>query len=111
MRFKDYMKIMEKALENMRKEYGNMTVDNDINGWQNAMDSLVAEANNEEENYCETCNSTGYCERQLDVDDFESYPCPDCNPDDDYDFEYMDPTPDQYRDWAGIEDPYKEPRH
>lgn len=98
MNIDDYVQAMMDLLKSFKKSNKNYQGYNDFYDWNHALDNYMMD--NQEE-FCPTCNGEGYCEEQLDVDDFKPYPCPDCIVEQEIEESMI---PDEYRDWAGIEE-------
>lgn len=103
MQIKDYVTMMKDMLNSFAENGG--SEDQDIQDWNHAFSEFMDESMAE---FCPTCGGEGYCEEQTDVDAFKPYPCPDCQDEYERDFDY-DPPSDERREWAGVENPYKEP--
>lgn len=99
---KDYVKMMREMLDSFAEEQRG---DQDVVDWNHAFSEFIDENVAE---FCPTCGGEGYCEEQTDVDSFKPYACPDCGDPYEPDLDY-DPPADEYREWAGIDEPYKEP--
>ena len=103
MNVKSYVGMMRKLLNCFENDYSG---DQNLQDWNHALLEFMDRNLNE---FCPSCGGTGYYEEQLDVDEFEQHPCPDCRTTDDILNIDYDPPNNEYAEWAGIEEPYKEP--
>lgn len=95
---------MKELLDCFNEEHPDPRTDKTLYEWNILLDNFKENCIHE---FCPTCGGEGYEEKQLDVDEFTSYPCSDCQ-NLDFDAEPSEEDIDEYRCWAGIEDPYKE---